>query len=245
MRYDVAGITHVGKVRTVNQDRMLIRTGLTDGVPTALLAVADGMGGLSCGERASALVVENLSRWWEAGAAETDPEELSAALDAVLYEAHREIYYLGEELGARTGSTLSLLYLWGDGYLIKQIGDSRVYALEEGGMGQLTTDQTWCNRMIETGELTPEEASHHRLRHALVNALGVSPELEIATESGSARRGNSFLLCSDGFYSEAPLERLTADLRRTPAEPALQALLADVLAGAAADNATAVLCRLV
>lgn len=245
MKYDVAGITHVGKVRTVNQDRMLIRTGMAGGVRTALLAVADGMGGLACGERASALVVENLQRWWEARATTVEPQQLSEALDAVLYEAHREIYYLGEELNGQTGSTLSLLYLWGESYLIKQIGDSRVYALEEGTVRQLTTDQTWCNRMIETGELTPEEASRHRLRHALVNALGVSSELEIATESGTARRGSGFLLCSDGFYSEAPLERLAADLRKAAAEEALQELLAEILAGKAADNATAVLCRLV
>lgn len=245
MKYDVAGITHVGKVRTVNQDRMLIRTGMAGGVRTALLAVADGMGGLACGERASALVVENLQRWWEARATTVEPQRLSEALDAVLYEAHREIYYLGEELNSQTGSTLSLLYLWGESYLIKQIGDSRVYALEEGAVRQLTTDQTWCNRMIETGELTPEEARRHRLRHALVNALGVSSELEIATESGTARRGSGFLLCSDGFYSDAPLERLAADLRKAAAEEALQALLAEILAGKAADNATAVLCRLV
>lgn len=245
MKYDIAGITHTGNVRPGNEDRLLIRTGQEHGRPVALLAVADGMGGLACGERASALVVKNLADWWQDHEPADTLEEVSRRLDTVLFAAHREIFYLGEELQHPTGSTLSLLYLWGEAYLIKQIGDSRVYALESQNIRQLTTDQTWCNRMIATGELTPEQAHHHRLRHALVNALGVSPELEISTEYGTAQRGVSYLLCSDGFYAEAPLYRLTGDLRSKPARRTLEVLLENILAGSAPDNATAVLCRLV
>ena len=62
MKYDVASITHTGKVRRNNQDRVLALTGRLDGTGTALLAVADGMGGLACGERASALTVAALDR---------------------------------------------------------------------------------------------------------------------------------------------------------------------------------------
>ena len=245
MKYAIAGITHQGKVRPVNEDRLLMRIGDSGGAPEALLAVADGMGGLACGERASALAVENLAAWWQDRGPAATLEERSRQLDRVLYKAHRDIFYLGEELRSQTGSTLSLLYLHADACLIKQIGDSRVYALDDGGVRQLTTDQTWCNRMTAAGELTPEQASRHRLRHALVNALGVSPELEIATQTGAARRGTQYLLCSDGFYAEAPLHRLQQDLRSLPADQALQALLQAVLAGPAADNATAILCRLV
>lgn len=245
MKYDIAGITHTGHQRPGNEDRLLIRTGQEAGRPVALLAVADGMGGLACGERASTLVVETLADWWQHREPADSLEEVSRRLDTALFAAHRAIFYLGEELHRQTGSTLSLVYLWGDAYLIKQIGDSRVYALEGREIRQLTTDQTWCNQMIATGELTPEQASRHRLRHALVNALGVSPELEIATDYGASRRGAGYLLCSDGFYAEAPLDRLGDDLRGQPAQRALEALLEEILAGPAPDNATAVLCRLV
>lgn len=244
MRFDIAGVTHRGNVRAVNEDRLLIRTGQEQGIPTAFLAVADGMGGLAYGDRASALVMETLDRWWQNKAPARTMEEISRQLDGAVYEAHRELFYLSEELQEKTGSTLSLLYVWGNTYLIKQVGDSRVYALDGKELRQLTTDQTWCNRMIETGELTPEQASRHRLRHALVNALGVSPELEIATERGTADKGMGYLLCSDGFYAEAALPRLVRDLRKLPAEQALQELLEELLEGPATDNATAVLCRL-
>lgn len=239
MRYDIASITHVGKVRQNNQDRVLAMVG--DGA--ALLAVADGMGGLAHGERASAITAEVLTRWWQQNTL-SDLSQLSAALDAAIYEAHREIYYFSETQQQRTGSTLSLLYLQGERYLIKQIGDSRVYYQADGAVRQLTTDQTWSNRMIERGELSPAAAHQHRLCNALVNALGASEELEIATLTGAARKGESFLLCSDGFYHEAPIRRLAADLKKTAAETALQTLLAEVLAGPARDNASAVLCRL-
>lgn len=240
MRYDIACITHTGKVRRNNQDRLLA----LNGGDTALLAVADGMGGLAHGERASAIAADVLARWWRQNTA-VGLDDVSAALDAAIYEAHREIYYFSETQQERTGSTLSLVYLQAEQYLIKQIGDSRVYCQENGAVRQLTTDQTWCNRMIARGEMSPAAAQQHRLSNALVNALGASEELEIATLTGTVRRGASLLLCSDGFYHEAPLQRLAGDLKNTAAETALQELLAAVLAGIAGDNATAVLCRLV
>ena len=243
MKWEIASVTHVGNRRTINQDRLLVRTGRLAGRPAALLAVADGMGGLAQGEKASALVVALLEEWWNGQSAPLPLEEVSRSLDAALYEAHRQIYYFASAEGRQTGSTLSLLYLQERDYLIKQIGDSRVYCLEDGHIRQLTTDQTWCNQMIQAGELTPEEASRHRLRHALVNALGVSPELDIATGQGALRHKTAYLVCSDGFYSEAPLEWLAAGLSGTPPQTLLRETLDRILDGPAADNATAVLCR--
>ncbi len=239
MRYDIASITHRGKVRQNNQDRVLALVGEGE----ALLAVADGMGGLAHGEKASAITVQVLAGWWQSNTL-TDMAQISAALDAAIFEAHRQIYYFSETQGQRTGSTLSLVYLQAEQYLVKQIGDSRVYRRTGGAMAQLTTDQTWLNRMLENGAAPAAAAQQHRLSHALVNALGASEELDIATGGGLARHGDSFLLCSDGFYHEAPLCRLTADLKKATAQAALEALLADVLAGTAGDNASAVLCRL-
>ena len=245
MKYDVAGVTHIGKVRTVNQDRLLGLTGRIDGVDTALLAVADGMGGLACGEKASEQTVCALKEWWQSRTQDDTLEQISTDLDAVIYEAHRQVYYLGEQIGQQTGSTLSLVYFRGAEFLIKQIGDSRVYTIDKGKLWQLTIDQTWSNRMIRSGEMTPEQANSHRLRHALVNALGVSTELEIATQWGSLGHGGACLVCSDGFYSQAPLQRLTQDLKKAGAQYALEELLAGVLEGPAGDNASAVMCRMI
>ena len=244
MKCEIASVTHTGNVRAGNQDRFLVEQDLRSANPAVLLALADGMGGLSFGERASSLAVALLKAWWGERKPGQTLWQVSESLDAAICEAHRQIFYLFSDTGQKTGSTLSLVYLQEGQYLIKQIGDSRVYCLEREQISQLTTDQTWCNLMIRTGSMTPEEASRHRLRHALVNALGVSPELEIATEHGCLRRGASYLVCSDGFYNEASLEDLTSDLEDVPVQKALYRAMARILSGKAADNATAVVCRM-
>lgn len=244
MKYSIAKITHTGKVRANNQDSLLAEECCQNGQQTALLVVADGMGGLAYGERASQLAVQTMAYWWKKVPKELPLQEVSASLDQAIYEAHRQIYYLSEELERKTGSTLSLLWLQDTSYVIKQIGDSRIYRINNSGIKQLTTDQTWCNQMIQNGGLAAEQAQRHRLRHALVNALGASTELEIATEFGEARRGESYLLCSDGFYQEAPLGQLPARLKRGEPQTVLQGMLEHILQGNAGDNASAVLCQL-
>lgn len=246
MDYQIAGVSHTGNRRKNNQDRILFRTGQCNGVACALLAVADGMGGLSCGEKASAIVVELLAHWWDSFPfGEEETQKIGDALDAVIYEAHRRIYDLSEEIGEKMGTTLSLLYLQQDRYLIKQIGDSRVYCLEGSQLRQMTADQTWGNRMVASGVMSEEEARCHRQWGALVNALGISPELEIVTSIGTAPEGSCFLVCSDGFYREASLEHLEVCLQTGSPQSALEQLEKQVLARAAADNLSAILCRLV
>ena len=245
MKYAVAGITHRGKVRPVNEDRLLMRTGDGGSAPEALLAVADGMGGLACGERASALAVENLAAWWQDRGPAATLEERSRQLDRVLYKAHRDIFYLGEELRSQTGSTLSLLYLHGDACLIKQIGDSRVYALDDGGVRQLTTDQTWCNRMTAAGELTPEQASRHRLRHALVNALGVSPEPGDRHADRRRPAGHAVPAVQRRLLCRGPAAPPAAGPAPPAGRPGFAGAAASRPGRPAADNATAILCRLV
>ena len=148
------------------------------------------------------------------------------------------------QIGQRAGSTLSLLYFQDKDYLIKQIGDSRVYCFDGGALRQLTVDQTWCGQMVRKGMLTPEQAQNHRLRHALANALGASEELEIATQTGSAKRGGVFLVCSDGSYNELSARQMEEALKKAPAGQAVQRLLDQVLQGPAPDNASAAVCRL-
>lgn len=238
MRYEIAGISDKGNVRPDNQDSILM---CCEG-DTALLAVADGMGGLACGKQASQLAVDILRAAWPDIQCAADMEEASALLEDAIYEAHRQIFYLAESIGERTGSTLSVLFLKGRMYRIKQIGDSRIYCVRRGKIEQLTVDQTWCNMMVQTGQLDEEQAARHRMRHFLVNALGVSQELEIADEQGTVRGGECYLLCSDGFYNEAAVENVPEILYRQNLAQALEELLSDILRGQARDNVSVVAC---
>lgn len=247
MTYDIAAVTETGKVRQTNQDAYLVRTGAINGQPAALLAVADGMGGLSHGEIASGLAVGFMEQWWQAhsGAKGLAWNTISETLDAAIYEAHRQVYFYGEKLQKKTGTTLSLLFLSGRAYLLKQIGDSRIYLSQNGKTLQITSDQTWRNEKIAEGALTPEEAANHYLSHALTNAIGASTELEIAAAAGEVQGSVAFLLCSDGFYNGLPGLAETAPWGgKNAAQKDLSGMLEKVLAGRASDNITAVLCKI-
>ena len=243
MKYETASVTHIGHVRAVNQDRTLVCAGRKGSYNAALLVIADGMGGLSDGEKASGAAVDALMSWWDAfeGA---EMKSVSEQLDAAIYDVHRQIYYQASEKGRRCGSTLSLVYLQDEQCLLKQIGDSRVYLVDETGLTQLTVDQNWYNQVTASGQLPPEEAALNHRKGALVNALGASDELNIETKCLPARRSTAYLLCSDGFYHMAPLQEIAGRLRRQAPQKILDRLLAAVLEGPASDNASAVLCRL-
>ena len=245
MRYQIGTITNLGKKRSSNQDNYLARTG-SGGTPCALLVVADGMGGLSDGDVASGLVVAEMQKWWDALLEkQAEPDEISRSLDEVIYRIHREIYAYEQEKNTRTGTTLSLVFLLGTRYLVKHVGDSRIYLCTTQKTVQLTEDQNWYNREVEAGRLENARLADNRTARALVNALGPSRELEIRTQRGCIKRGEALLLCTDGFYG-CLKESLTA--RRWPwryePQQVLEAMLQEILTGPAGDNITAVLCRL-
>ena len=130
MRYQIGTITNLGKKRSTNQDNFLVRTDRYGGMPCALLLVADGMGGLTNGDMASGLVVEEMQKWWDARQqAHTVPKKISRSLDEVIYKIHREIYAYEQQMDTRTGTTLSLVFLQGSRYLVKHVGDRRIYRL--------------------------------------------------------------------------------------------------------------------
>lgn len=241
--YKIGWVTACGHVRKVNQDRCLVCTGCYAGQSAALLAVADGMGGLSQGEKASEMSVKELRCWWEKLLHGQEPrmEQISRSLDETIYRVHRQIYNLTDSPNS-AGTTLSLLFLYGKEYLYKQIGDSRIYLYEKGHCRQLTTDQTWCNDRVREGVLSKEDVPEHPMRHVLTNALGASEELWIETETGRVSRGTAFLLCSDGFYSEI-LEKIEQGRwgKAFCPQQALQQMMDQLLAGNAEDNATAVI----
>lgn len=245
--FEIGAITNRGHVRTVNQDRFLICTGDGKNRKTALLAVADGMGGLLHGEKASNMVMQMICCWWRncMRSKELSLEQISQELDSVIYDAHRQIYYMAQKSQEQRGTTLSLLLLKNRTYLYKQIGDSRIYLSESFKTQQLTIDQTWCNERLIEGSMSYEEALGHPMRHALSNALGVSDELQVVTGMGRTHRGTSFLLCSDGFYNNIS-EYIDQGKwgKPTPTQVTLNKMMEKVLETDATDNATAILCRI-
>ena len=229
-----AAVSHVGRVRTQNQD--------SGYAGSSLFVVADGMGGHAGGDIASAIAVRRI--------AETDrldfatPQEAEFALQSAMIAANQEISAAVEERPELTGmgTTVSALVRVDDVIATAHIGDSRIYLLRDGELSQITNDHTFVQRLVETGRITPEEAAVHPRRSVLMRVLGdIDQSPEIDTSILGTVPGDRWMLCSDGLTSYVPQERILAALSNegTPADAA-NALVGEALEHGAPDNVTAI-----
>ncbi|WP_141335830.1 MULTISPECIES: PP2C family serine/threonine-protein phosphatase [unclassified Paenibacillus] len=240
--------THSGWHRATNDDRSLIRIGLTaGGTPYAVAALADGMGGLGAGGAAGDAAMEGLRTWLE--------ERLSKLLDrkdrwsAFEREAvrqfqtiHGQIVEQSHKQGERQGTTLTLLLLIGAVYLIVHIGDCRVYKFSPGqDLKRLTRDHTWVNGQVRRGLMSNETARKHPKRNVLLSFLGMNGNPRVEVQSGLYTPGTLFLLSSDGFHGSFPETEIRVMLtaardRGEGAQAICDELLSRTLEHRAADN---------
>jgi protein phosphatase len=166
----VAARTDVGRIRSGNEDSLY-----ADATPSrGLFIVADGMGGHAAGEVASAMAVQIIAREFDGTA--PDSAEAPDRMARALKEANRAIY---ERTARETdkqgmGTTASVLTMADGGYLIGQVGDSRVYRLRDGELEQLTRDHSYVQEQVDAGLLTPEQAKYHPYSNVITRCVGAN-----------------------------------------------------------------------
>jgi serine/threonine protein phosphatase PrpC len=192
MRLVFAAATDVGRMRKNNEDSYLSRN------PVA--AVADGMGGHSAGEVASAIAIEELAALrgrgpWENETAATDD------LKQAILRANRRIREMaaGDRKLNGMGTTLVALLEDGDLVHLANVGDSRGYLLRQGELSQVTVDHSLVQELVDDGRLSPEDAERHPQRSVITRALGIEPEVEFDLFTYKLQVGDRLLLCSDGL----------------------------------------------
>ena len=266
------GCTHVGRVRANNEDaflglqfdaREVHRLGKLGEASTQqhdfAFAVSDGMGGALAGEYASRTAVEKITRLlprsFQQSAAGMETG-FADVLEELFDQIHRALVYLGgcyeECRGMET--TLSLCWLTPGWIYFGHIGDSRIYYLpaREGGIRQLSHDDTHVGWLLRSGKLNEREARTHPRRNVLQKALGggnqfVDPQVgAVACEPGDI-----FLLCSDGL-TDGLYDHHLLDLLRGPEPLAAGAnvnlaerLVETSLAQSGRDNTTALVIQVV
>jgi PPM family protein phosphatase len=196
--------TDVGLVRSNNQDRLLMAD--------PLYAVADGMGGAAAGEVASATAVNTLREVFEPISAPT-ADDLVRSAEA----ANRAVWDLAEANPEMRGmgTTLVALALVQDTNLaIINIGDSRVYALHQGELRQVTEDHNLVAELVAQGRISEEEAEFHPRRNIMTRALGVDPDVPVDLFLEGTATGDRYLLCSDGLPREVKDDHIASILRR-------------------------------
>jgi protein phosphatase len=200
MRFGVC--SDVGKVREINEDGYLISK--------PVFAVADGMGGHSAGEVASAIALQTIKKSLHKLPKEEDipnllVKSIQEANAAVFQRSTTEVEQRG------MGTTLTVATLLKDKFYIGHIGDSRAYLLRDGKLAQLTEDHSLVAQMVKEGMLSPQEAELHPQRSVLTRALGTEPSVQIDISTSEIRPRDKILLCTDGLtamLSDSEIERL-------------------------------------
>lgn len=231
LRLDGVGGTHVGRVRTNNEDSYAVRP------EVAFWAVADGMGGHDNGEWASAALTEAA----DALALPPDFEQACTAIAGMIHAANARIHGEATQRGIQMGSTFVALYFSDAAFALFWVGDSRGYVLRDGMLHQLTRDHTQVQAMVDRGLIPPEDAAGHPMSHILARAVGAQSEVEVDVIVDAAQPGDVFLLCSDGLTNRVSDAEIAEALDGHGHREALDWLIALTLERGAPDNVTAVI----
>ena len=188
--------TDMGCVRRNNEDNAGFR--FMGGNKTDFFAIlADGMGGYEQGEVASDIMVNTLID----DNGQTMRKDPYRWLADMFSKANSRIYELFVQQQSVMGTTCSMLLIWKKKIFCAHIGDSRIYLLAKGKLKQLTCDHTLVGEMKRKGEITAAEAAVHPQRSILTKAIGTSPKIvPDLFKVSRVRKGDRFLLCSDGLY---------------------------------------------
>jgi serine/threonine protein phosphatase PrpC len=238
MQIKVGARTDVGMVRSGNEDNFFAEADTQRGV----FVVADGMGGHAAGEVASEMAVQIVARTLlPLQSVKADHAETLVAQS--LKDANRAIYerMLAEVDKQGMGTTASVLVLSDEGYLIGQIGDSRIYLLRDGALVQITKDHSYVQEQVDAGLLTPEQARYHPYSNVITRCVGASDEVEADIYTGAIRPGDSFLVASDGLTGMVDDRRLQQLLlARSGPGRIVDALIAEANNRGGLDNITAI-----
>ena len=271
MDLDCHGITDRGQARETNEDQFLVaeleralyvqRTSL----PLAgqvelrgpafaqLLAVADGVGGSSGGERASHLAVRTVLRYaldtlpWCVRLDPRHDDDLVEELQFCLRRAQARLREEGQRDPARSrmATTLTMAFVVWPRVWVLHVGDSRCYHLHRGALHQVTVDHTVAQELASQGAISDSAARRSRWRDVLWNTVGAGEqEMDPRVHCVDLEPGDALLLCTDGVTKHVEDEELREVLASgDAARLACERLVALANQRGGSDNITCVVVR--
>lgn len=215
--WNYAGLTDRGIYDYKNDDRILCGTEiLSDGALHGqqdkyyIACVFDGVGGRSEGFRAAQISAETLSKYNHSGLNRAGIRQMLEEVNQVILQAQQE-YHIPD--GMRT--TVAGIYADDSHFFVFNAGDSRVYQFRENHLEQLSKDHSFVQDLVDSGEITPEEAMHHPKKNVIFKCIGHEEALcpRIMNFSGDFLNGDIILLCSDGISDVMTLQQLEQILK--------------------------------
>ncbi|PRZ44259.1 serine/threonine protein phosphatase PrpC [Antricoccus suffuscus] len=228
--------THPGLKRGNNEDSYH--------VGNRLIVVADGMGGHEAGEVASAITAEHFADIDE----HTVDPRLYTTLAAAIDESSKAIAAAVETSPELAGmGTTATAILFGDRRIVvANVGDSRAYVYQRSRsrLTQLTSDDSFVQMLVDSGEITAQEAHDHPYRSVIVKSVDgskVKPRFTTLVRM----HGDRYLVCSDGLTDYVDIDDITTALDLEDIDAAADKLIALTLAAGAPDNVTVILADIV
>jgi len=195
------GMTDTGMKRPHNEDSFACQ----DFGGRSMFVVADGMGGHDAGEVASRIAVETASAEISDMKHGDDPKVI---VERAVRLANAAVKIEGTIKGSNMGTTLSLALVEGTTAYIANVGDSRVYWIENGDITQITEDHSLVAKLVSNGKLTKAEARLHPKANLLYRTIGNDETIKVDTFTVNLEKGGSLLLCTDGLWGELSDEEI-------------------------------------
>jgi protein phosphatase len=221
------------------------------GSPLGVYVVADGMGGHSAGDVASGLAIDAVARHALQTLLPQTVGQKSPRLniDDWLREtigiANATVHEQRRAANTNMGTTCVMAVIADGEAHIAHAGDSRAYLVNAAGIKQLTVDHTLVQRLIETKQLTREEARTHPQRNVIYKNLGDRPQVEPDINHLSLEPGDFLLLCSDGlsgYVEDADIHQIV--MAACSPQDACHKLIDAANANGGPDNITAIIVQM-
>ncbi len=248
----VGRLSDVGQVRQINEDSLMtmevgrVHRSISD--PLGLYVVADGMGGHMAGDIASGLAIQSIAKQAHETLmpasldTSTHLPDIDAWLRETIEQANTTVHEQRRVAGTNMGTTLVMAVIAQGQAHIAHVGDSRAYLINEAGLKQLTIDHSLVQRLVDTKQLTPEEARNHPQKHVIYKNLGDRPSVAPDTSRIELQPGDRLLLCSDGLWDYIDEDKLYHIVMTSAApQDACRQLIDAANANGGPDNITAIL----
>jgi serine/threonine protein phosphatase PrpC len=203
-------ISDIGLVRETNEDSYICD-------PPHLFIVADGMGGHVAGEIASKLAISTVNGYIQE---HVGKDNLEILLKDAIIQANTSIYQmaLSKEEFSGMGTTVTASYIDGDTIYWGHVGDSRMYLLRNGKLNQLTNDHSLVWELVQSGNITRDEAYVHPKRNLLTRAVGTSCLITVDTGFVQWKPGDIVLMCTDGLTNMVSEQNICTLMQRKDCE---------------------------
>lgn len=220
--------SHIGQVRTRNEDSLIVGRGYA--------VVADGMGGHSKGDVASLMAVSAMKKKIE----ELKNKDNKKILLEAIKSANEEIYdYAIKNNCAGDMGTTVVACLWNEETVtIANVGDSRCYTINDNKIEKITKDHSLIQKLIDSGEITEEEAQQRDDKNVILRAVGCDREVKADIFSRKMKINDVYILCSDGMSNLVAEDELLDGLNTDDLQKGVEKLVALANSRGGSDNIT-------